>query len=141
MCLEYIEVVLLMLVNIDLICWLIFWIFIRLGLLILILIGVLIFVVSMLIWVFIGIIYVLVKFGKLIIVLNFLIRFCVVIFFCYCFLGFNWINVLIMVSGVGFVVVFVCFILLNIVFIFGMVFINLLVCWRSFCVFLIDMLV
>lgn len=121
-----------------LICLLIFWILFSFGLVILIFIGVLILVVSMLICVLIGIIYVLVSFGNLIRLLSFFFSFLVVMFLCYCDFGFNWIKVLIMVSGVGFVVVFVWFILLNIDLIFGILVINLLVCCKILWVLFIE---
>lgn len=135
------DVVFLIFESIVLICWLIFWIFIRFGFLILMFMGVLILVVNILICVLIGIIYVFVNSGKLIIVLNFLIRFWVVMFLCYWFWGFNCINVFIIVNGVGLVVVLVCLILLNIVLILGMVLISLLVCCNNLCVLFIEILV
>lgn len=112
--------------------------FVRLGFVILILIGVFILVVNMLIWVLIGIIYVLVSFGNCIRVLSFFLSFLVVMFVFYWVFGLSWMKVLIIVNGVGFVVVFVCLIFLNIVLILGKVVISLFVCCKSFLVLFIE---
>lgn len=77
--------------------------------------------------------------GNWICVFSVLIIFFMVMLFCYCDFGLSLINDFIMVSGVGFVVVLVFFILLNIWVILGIVVISLLVCCSNLCVLLMEM--